>query len=105
MPKMDEVTGKWRKRLNEELNDLYSALNTIRVIKSRRMRWAVHAARMRERRGTWRILVGEPEGKSALGRHRCRWEDEKIRQAFRKCYRGAWTVLIWLRKGIGGGLL
>ena len=71
----DEVTGEWRKLHNEELNDLYASPNIVRVIKSRRMRWAGHVARMGERRGVYRVLVGKPEGKRALGRPRCRWED------------------------------
>jgi hypothetical protein len=66
--KRDEVTGEWRRLHNEELNDLYSSPNIIRVIKSRRMRWAEHVARMREGRGAYRILVGRPEGRRPLGR-------------------------------------
>ena len=62
-PKRDEVTGKWRKLYNGELNDLYCSPNIVRVIKSGRMRWAVHVARMGERRGVYRVLVGKPEGK------------------------------------------
>jgi hypothetical protein len=62
-PKRDEVTGEWRKLHNEELNDLYCSPNIVRVIKSRRMRWAGHVARMGERRGVYRGLVGKPEGK------------------------------------------
>jgi hypothetical protein len=58
-PKRDEVTGEWRRLHNEELNDLYSPPNSIRVIKSRRMRWAGHVARMGEGRGAYRVLVGE----------------------------------------------
>jgi hypothetical protein len=57
----DEVTGKWRKLYNEELNDVYSSLNIVPVIKSRRMRWAGHVARMGSR-GLYRVLVGKPEG-------------------------------------------
>jgi len=60
-PKRDEVTGEWRKLHNEELNNLYSSPNIVRVIKSRRMRWAGHVARMREGRGVHRVLVGRPE--------------------------------------------
>jgi len=74
-PEMDEVTGEWRKLHSEELNDLYCSPNIVRVIKSRRMRWAGHAARLREGRGVYRVLVGKPEGKSLLGRPRARWED------------------------------
>jgi len=74
-PKWDEVTGKWRKLHNEMFNDLYSSPNTVRVIKSRRMRWAGHLARMGEEISVYRLLVGKPEGKKPLGRPRCRWED------------------------------
>ena len=74
-PKRDEVTGEWRKLHNEELNDLYSLPNIVRVVKSRRMRWAGHVARMGEDRGMHRLLVGKPEGKRPLGRPRRRWED------------------------------
>jgi hypothetical protein len=63
----DGVTGEWRKLHNEELRDLYSSPNIIWVIKSRRMRWARHVARTRERRGVFRVLVGKPEGKRPLG--------------------------------------
>ena len=71
-PKRDEVTGEWRKLHNEELNDLYSVPNIVRVVKSRRMRWAWHVARMGEDRGVHRVLVGKPEGKRPLGRRRHR---------------------------------
>ena len=60
---------------NEELNDLYSSPNILRVITSRRMRWAGHVARVGEERGVYRVLVGKPEGKRPLGRPRCRWVD------------------------------
>jgi len=60
---------------NEKLNDLYSSPNIVRVIKSRRMRWVGHVARMGESRGVYRVLVGKPEGKRPLGRPRRRWED------------------------------
>ena len=66
-PKRDELTGEWRKHHNEELNDLYSLPNIVRVVKSRRMRWAGHVARMGEDRGVLRVLVGKPEGKRPLG--------------------------------------
>jgi hypothetical protein len=65
----------WRKLHNEELNDLYSSPNIVRVIKSRRTRWAGHEARMRARRGVYRVLVGKPGGRRPLGRPRRRWED------------------------------
>jgi len=74
-PKRDEVTGEWRKLHNEELNDLYCPPNIVRLIKSRRMRWAGHVARMGEWRDVYRVLVGKPEGKRPLGRLRRRWED------------------------------
>jgi len=74
-PKRDEVTGEWRKLHNEELNDLYCSPNIVRVIKLRRMRWAGHVARMGERRGIYRVLVGKPEEKRPLGRPGRRWED------------------------------
>ena len=74
-PKGDEVTREWRKLHNEEPNDPYSLPNIVWVIKSRRMRWAGHVARMGEDRGVYRVLVGKPEGKRLLGRPRRRWED------------------------------
>jgi hypothetical protein len=74
-PKRDEVREEWRRLHNEELNDLYSSPNIIRVIKLRRMRWAGYVARMGEGRGAYRILVGRPEGSRPLGRPRRRWED------------------------------
>ena len=74
-PKRGGVTGEWRKLHNEELNDLYSSPNIVHVIKSRRMRWAGHVARVGEGRGVHKVLVGKPEGKRPLGRLRRRWED------------------------------
>ena len=74
-PKRDEVTGEWRKLHNDELSDLYSLPNIVRVVKSRRMRWAGHVVRMGEGRGVHRVLMGKPEGKRLLGRPRRRWED------------------------------
>jgi len=73
--KRDEVTGEWRKVHNKKLNNLYSSPNILRVIKSRRMRWTGHVARMGEKRGVYRILIGKPEGKRPHGRPRRRWED------------------------------
>jgi hypothetical protein len=74
-PKRDKVTGEWRKTHKEELNDLYSLPNIVRVIKSRRMRWEEHVARIGEDRGVHRVLVGKPQGKRPLWRPRRRWED------------------------------
>jgi hypothetical protein len=87
-PKRDEVTGEWRKLHNEKLNDLCSLPNIVLVIKSRRMRWAGHVARMGEDRGVHRVLVGKPKGKRPLGRLRLRWED---------------NIMINLQKVVGGG--
>jgi hypothetical protein len=74
-PKRDEVTGEWRRLHNKELYALYSSTNIIRVMKSRRLRWAGHVARMGERRGAYRALVGRPDGRRPLGRPRRTWED------------------------------
>ena len=74
-PRRDEVTGNRRRLFNEELNDLYSSPNIVRVIKPRRMRWAEHVARIGEERGLYRVLVGKPEGKRPQGRPRRRWVD------------------------------
>ena len=71
-PKRDEVKGEWRKLYNEELRDLYSLPNIVQVVKSRRMRWAGHVARMGDERGVHRVLVGKPEGKRSLRRPRRR---------------------------------
>jgi hypothetical protein len=67
-PKRDEVTGEWRKLHNEELHNLYSCPDIIRQVKSFRMRWAWHVARMGEERKVYKVLVGKPEGKRSLGR-------------------------------------
>jgi hypothetical protein len=91
----------WRKLHNEELHNLYSSSNTIRMIKSRRMRWAGHVARMGETRNVYRILVGKPEGKSPLGRPRRAWANN-IKIDLREI---GWTASIWLRIGTSGGLL
>jgi hypothetical protein len=74
-PKSDEVMGEWRKLHNEEFCDLYSSPSIIRIIKSRRMRWTGHVARMEEKMNAYRLLVGNPEGKRPLGRPRHTWVD------------------------------
>jgi hypothetical protein len=93
-PKRDEVTGEWRKLHNEELNDLYSLHIIVRVVKSRRMIWAGHVARMVEDRGVHRVLVGKTEGKRPLGRPRRRWEDN-IKRDLQEVGEGGgdWMVL------------
>ena len=93
-PKRDGVRGEWRKLHNEELNDLYSSPNIVRLIKSRRMRWAGHVARMEEGRGVFKVLVRKPEGKRPLRRPRCRWEDNikmDLEEVGRGC--GDWIEL------------
>jgi len=72
-PERVEVAVEWRKLHNEELNDLYCSPNIVRVITSRRIKLAVHVARMEERRAVYRALMGRPEGKRPLGRSRRRW--------------------------------
>jgi hypothetical protein len=74
-PRRDGVTGGWRKLHNEELHNLYSSPGIIRIIESKRMRWAGHVARLGEKRDVYRLLVGKPEGKRPLGRPRRRWID------------------------------
>jgi hypothetical protein len=90
-PERDEVTAEWRKLHNEELSDLYSLPNMVRVVKSRRMRWTGHVARMREGRGVHRVLVGKPERKRPLGRLRHRWENNNNSGIGRGC--GDWMEL------------
>jgi hypothetical protein len=99
-PKRDEVTGKWRKLHNEELNNLYSSPNIVRVIKSRRMRWAGHVPRMGEGRGVYRVLVGLPEGRRPLSRPRRRCENN-IRMDLRevRCGFVDWMELAQDRDG------
>ena len=94
-PKKDEITGEWRK-LHEELHDLYSLPNIVRVIKSRRMRWAGHIARLGEMRGAYRVFVGKLERKRLLGTPRRRREDN-IKMNLQEVEWGAWTGLIWSR--------
>ena len=100
---MDEVTGEWRKLHNDELSDLYSLPNIVWVIKSRRMRWAGHVARMGEERRVHRVLVGKPEGKRPLGRPKRRWEDNIKMDLQEVGVMG--TGWSWLRIGTGGGHL
>ena len=101
-PKRDEVTGAWSKLNNEELNYLYPSPYIIRVIKSRRMRWEGRVAYIGKKRGAYRILVGKPEGKRPLIRPRRRWE-ENTKMVLQEVRWGAWTGLIWIRIGTGGG--
>jgi hypothetical protein len=82
-PKRDEVMGGWSKLHNEELHNLYSSPSIIRIIKSRRMRWAGHVARMGDKRNVYRLLIGKPEGKRPLGRPRRRWIDNIKMDLFR----------------------
>jgi hypothetical protein len=104
-PKRVEMTGEWRKLRNEELRDLYSSPSIIRIIKSRWKRWAGHVARMGEKRNSYRLLMGKPEGKRPLGRPRRRWVDN-IRMDLEEV---GWSdvdwIGIWLRIGTGGELL
>jgi hypothetical protein len=97
-PERDEVTGECRKLHNEELNDLYSLPNIVRVVKSRRMRWAEHVTRMGEDRGVHRVLVGKPEEKRPLGRPTRRWKDN-IKMDLQEGGGGG----SWGRDGIGSG--
>ena len=93
-PRRDRVTGEWRKLHNEELNDLYSSPNIVRVMKSGRLRWAGHVESMEEGRGVHKVLVGKPEGKRPLGRPRRRWEDNikmNLEEVERGC--GDWMEL------------
>ena len=103
-PKRDEVRGEWRKLHNEELNDLYSLPNIVRVVKSRRMCWAGHVARMGEDGGVHRVLVGKPEGKRPLERPRRRWRTI-LKWIFRNLEGVLGTGWSWLRIGTCGGHL
>ena len=103
-PKRDQVTGEWRKLHNEELSDMYSLPNIVRVVKSRRMRWARYVACMGEGKGVHRVLVGKPEGKRPLGRPRHRWEDN-IKMDLQEVIGVVGTGWSWLRIGRGGGHL
>jgi hypothetical protein len=92
-PKRNDVTGEWRKLHNEELHNLYSSQDIIRQVKSRRMRWAGHVARMGEGGKVYKVLVGKPEGKRPLGRPRRRWENG-VRMDLRETGLG---VVDWIR--------
>jgi hypothetical protein len=100
-PKRDEVTGDWRKLHNEDLHNLYSSPSIIKMIKSRRMRWAGRVARMGDKRNAYRILVRKPEGKRPQGRPRRRWVNNS-KMDLREM---GWIGLIWLRTGTSGRLL
>jgi hypothetical protein len=93
IPKKDEVTGEWRKLHNEELHILYSSPNIIRQIKSRRLRWARHVARMGKETDVYKVLMGKPEGKRPLGRPRRRWKDG-IRMDLREI---GWGSVEWIQ--------
>jgi hypothetical protein len=95
-PRRDEVTEEWRRMHNEELNDLYSSPNIVRVIKWRRMRWAGHVARMGEERGVYRVLVGKPDGRRPMGKPRRRWVII-LGWISRRWDVGIWTGLGWPR--------
>jgi hypothetical protein len=103
-PKRDKVTGEWRKLHNEELHNLYSSPDIIRQVKSRRMRWAGHIARMGEERKVYRIMVGNPK-------ERDHWEDQGVdgklgsECILGKLAWGMWIGFDWLRTGTGGELL
>jgi hypothetical protein len=105
-PKWDVVTREWRKLHNEELNDLYSSSNIVRMMKSRRMRWAGHITRMWEGRGVCGVLVGKPERKRPLGRPRRKWKDNRpIKADLQQMGCGVWTGLSWLGIEKGSGHL
>jgi hypothetical protein len=99
-PKREE-DGSWRKLHNDELHSLYSSPNVFRVIKSRRMRWTGHVARMGEGRGVYRVFVGRPEGKRPLGRPRSRWEDDTKMDLRKIGVDGRWGELDSVGSGYG----
>jgi hypothetical protein len=103
-PKRNEVIGEWRKLHNGELHNLYSSLDIITMIKSGRMRWAGHVARIGEGRKVYRVLMGNPEGKRPPGRPRRRWKD-RIGMDLKETGWGVWSGFTWLRIGTVGGLL
>jgi hypothetical protein len=89
----------------EELHNLYSSTNIIRMIKSRWMRWVGHVAHIKVMRNVCKIFVGKPEGKRSLGRPRYRWEDNINTYILEKWEGRVWIVFIWLSVGTGGRLL
>jgi hypothetical protein len=101
-PKRDEVKGGWKKLYNEEFCDLYSSPSIIRIIKSRRMRWTGHVARMGEKRNTYRLMVGRPEGKRPIGRPTTRRWVDNIKMNLGETGWGVLTGLVWLRIGTSG---
>jgi hypothetical protein len=103
-PKRGEVTGEWRKLHSGELHNLYSSADIIRQIKSRRMRWAGHVARMGEDKNVQRVLVAKPEGKRPVEKPRRRWENG-LKMDLRETGWGVWSGFTWLRIGTVGGLL
>ena len=88
VPRSDEVRGEWRKLHNEELNYLYSSPNIVQVIKSKRIRWAGHVARMGDERVVYRVLVGKPEGRN-------HWGDLGV---------DGWIILGWISRGWDVGI-
>ena len=103
-PRREEVTRQWRKQHNEEIYYLYSSPNIVRVKKSRRMRLEGHVARMGEKRGVYRVLVGKSEGKGPLAETQA-YGKIILRWIFRKWDVGEWTGSSWLRIRTGGGHL
>jgi hypothetical protein len=104
-PRREIVSGGWRRLHNEELLNLYASPNIIRAIKSGRIGWADHVARVAEMRNSYTVLVGKPERKRPLGRRRRTWEDD-IRMDIREKMVGKlWSEFMWLRLGINGGRL
>jgi hypothetical protein len=98
--------GDWRKLHNKELHNFYSSPNILTIIKSRKIRWTGHVARMGETRNAYSISVGKPEGKRPIGRPRRRWVDNTKMDLTEIGWDGmVWTGCNWLRIGTSGGLL
>jgi len=100
-PKREEETGEWRKI---HINDFYSSPNIVRVIKSRRLRWAGHVTRLGDNSGAYRVLVGKPEGKRPVGRPRPRWDDNS-NMDLHDVGCGVWNGSRWIKIGTGSGHL